>query len=1199
MSNFLISFLLIFYQINCINKYKAIYESLDDKLNQEIEIGVSYTYSIEYKKETNFTFNVEDNDIYQINIHSINCNFKLDFNGDIMNQINLNSYSLKMNETNKNITIKPLINKRDGIEKENYDQKKCYLSINSLNLNNPEVKIENEDNSIFFFKNYDRLNISYAIEEFPDDGFAAIFFRFDENSDFSVEITYNNITEHINLISKNIYNSTYVFLNSDILKNNNIDNQNINLNIIINKNGNKTINMFFKIIEKEMITMLEKNALNYGFMTTKLKYQYFYLEVFNEEEGELMLHNKQFYAELYTKIVTKDEINYTDIYNSSIYPKKKVNDIDSTFINYNPHYLKLIYTYKDTINCSNGCYILITYNQKQTIPDFPNIGYEFTLLSRSWNFSDYNPQIIDIPFNEYLLGFFEINSINTYHYYSIVIPEEAERIIIQLEGNYIDCFYGEGRKKINSKSIRKNAKNLNIMNNQNVITLKIEDLNFKDKRITFALRSKDYFDNIFSFYYFRLLYVPKDQIIFFPLDSQLGNLCLPEKNIETNYFYCHLIFSNKYNELDTEFSLSTFNQNEYSKIYIKKIFKNGEVQDDFNEMFYIYDKNDITDIDYFIFTFEFQNSEIKNILSYLFEKISNYYLQIYSSQLFYHTGFIYKSYLFSIKSNYTLINNFISGGISSGLIDFDFLNLFFPVYRNQKGTLFIIDIDSKRDGLDFISDVNWLYILKLEYNMRNKGIIEIKSGETKDQVMESGYFPLYYYMKIKNKNYINVNVNIRLNYWGDFFMKNDLIIKGYIVDEDTIIRKSNGEYIPLDNPIYGIYSDKTRSGLLEVIQDKKYDKDNYLLIEIKNKETSYINSHLFLELITKEYNEDFYFMPANQYIIDTFKDINDTIRDNNNYHICTNIKGNMVPYLAIGPEYNDLEIIFINITNNNTFKCSDFNCTIEDASGLKKYNLKNYSDDNIYFKVINPKKRKANYMIIFYYNQDDADIFYYLNDTIYKEYIEMNKDNITLSVTFEPLELFQHHEKYILTQNIDFYFYISGFLYKKKENSEELLNTTSLLYEKTPLYENQTSSIINMTYAENFTLVFKDIPRKDNFIYDLQIKIILNLDYSPLERELLTYVTEVDLTDIKIEEFVKEEEKTNIWIILGPILGFITLLVIFFIIKYIRLSKANINLKEDLKSIAYSSDIQKNVVNLAHKDRSLSETDSDYESTFY
>ena len=90
---------------------------------------------------------------------------------------------------------------------------------------------------------------------------------------------------------------------------------------------------------------------------------------------------------------------------------------------------------------------------------------------------------------------------------------------------------------------------------------------------------------------------------------------------------------------------------------------------------------------------------------------------------------------------------------------------------------------------------------------------------------------------------------------------------------------------------------------------------------------------------------------------------------------------------------------------------------------------------------------------------------------------------------------------------------------------------------------------------------------------------------------MLTFTLEVNLTDIKLKE-----DKSNLWIILGPILGFIFLLIIaFFIIKYIRLKHANINLKEDLKSMAYSNDIQKNIIN---KEREASEKDSDYDSTF-
>ena len=529
-----------FNQINCLNDFNG--EEFRQLPSKELEIGISQIYPIEYKKETNFIFKIEDDNIYQINIHSINCNFEIDFKGEIINQMNLDTYSLKMNKTNNNIIIKPLIDIVEGKEKENYDQEKCHLTINSMNMNQPEVKIENKEDSFFYFEkgNSYLLNISYEIKEISTDTFAALFFQFNEKCNFSIDIYNNNEGNPVNIKSNYIYNSTYIYLKSDILKNISNGFTKTNLTISIKKiDGNKAINMFFKVVEKETISMIKKGALNYGFITTEINYQFFYLEVFNEEEGELMLHNKRFYGELIAKIVTKDEINYNDIYNSSIYPKY---NNDSKLLNYNPHSLKLIYRYKETSICTKGCYILIAYEQKKSEIKNIKIGYEFTILSRSWNYSDFSSQIVDIPFGEYLLGAFDKESI-THHYYSLSIPENAEKLIIQLEGNFIDFFLGEGRRKINTMYIKENDKKFQIIDNQNLIRINITELCYKENKISFAFRSKDYFADIFSFYYFRIFYAHNNEIIYFPMDSQLGNICAPENyNSNTNSFYCNFIF---------------------------------------------------------------------------------------------------------------------------------------------------------------------------------------------------------------------------------------------------------------------------------------------------------------------------------------------------------------------------------------------------------------------------------------------------------------------------------------------------------------------------------------------------------------------------------------------------------------------------------------------------------------------------------
>ena len=1204
MSKNLIFIFLILFIVNCSIELNEISNQLDDVSGNKVETGISKNYSIEYKKETTFNFEIEDEDIYQVNIHSINCNFEIDSKGQILNQINLDTYSLQMNKENKTITIKPLIDIIDGKEKENYGYKRCHLSINSINKNQPEVKIENGQDSIFYFESEDSnsLNILYEIKEITMDSFAALFFQFNEKSDFSINVTTNNDTDKINLLHKNIYNSTYIYLNSDILEKALTNNSNISLNIIINKNDNKNISIYFKIVEKEMISMLQKDALNYGFITTETTYQYFYLEVFKEEEGEIMLHNKRFYGELTAKIINKDEIDTKDLFNSSIYPIDTLNDTNLTNItnitnlNYNPHNLKLSYNYKNTSNCDKGCYILITYKQVKSEGDYPIIGYEFTLLSRSWTISDFTSKVVDIPFNEYALGAFEKDSI-THHFYSVPIPDDADKIIIQIEGNYIDCFVGEGRKAINTMKIRDNDRNLQIINNQNVITLNVKDLNFKDKAISFAFRSKDYFADIFSFYYFRVLYAQKDKILYFPLDSQLGNICIPEKDNNTNLCHCHLMFTNNFNELSTKFSVTSSNQGEYFKIYLTKVYKNGTYYNDSTDYIYIHDiDNKENEIEYYFFTFEFQNEEIKGIISSFSERVEYYYPQIYSTQMFYLIGSIKKCF-YKVVNNYTLVYQYIYGSSDiTGAVEVSFLNYNeFYTGRNFRGKPFVLDIDSNTKNINYriTSGKELVFSFKLEYNMRNKGIIELKSGEARSQLMERGSFPLYYYLKIKYENFIKLDVNLRLNSYDDSILKNNFDIKGYLLDEETIKRVINGEYIQLRNPINGTYSNRFKIGFLEIYQNKEYkNNENYLLIQISNNEVSRINSYLLIEFITKEHYQDVYYMPINQYIIETFDHINGTVRNKNKYQI--NVKQRDIGqiYLEMSPEYNDIDILFTNGENENGYKCTSrkIDCKYKQVTGFKKYIIYSSKEDSIYFYVNNPKNRTANYMIRYYFGNKERANTYEFDTNYEQQYIDQDNDEyVTLSLTFNSIKIFQ--EDLEVDTSVKIYFLITGLLYNKNDNSEELINTTALLHEKKPLYTNQTIHVYDKIKREKITLIFKDIERINNFVYDLQIQANVFIENNIFNQEFLVFTAEVNLTDIK-----KEEPKSILWYVLGPILGFILLLLIaFFAIKYFRLKKANLNLKEDLKSMAYSNDIQKNVIN---KERENAQRDFDYDSTF-
>ena len=785
----------------------------DEKIFQKP--GISQTKSIKYLKKTKFTFseNKIEDDLLQVNIYPINCNIRVYIESRELNEIAPNIFSTQINTTKESISIDPIVDILDGKWKENYEKKNCYLSINSyyikdsqteLEIDNKEENIINLDNSI-----YHSFKISYEIKNISDDSFLSLNFRFEENS-FKYNISYLIDNEQVYSKIKSIDNSTNIYLNSEFLVNNEksikaID-KNRTINIIIS--NYKTGIIHFKIIEKNSICLLERNALNFGFLTTKTKNQYYYTEIFNEEEGELILHNKRFYGELYGKIIIKDETN-KDYLNISKYPFSS----NDSKLEYSPHYLKLKYNYTDISHCFNGCYLLITYQQyNKSIDDFPSIGYEFTILSRTWDNINYLSEIIDMPFNEFIISCFEQKGTQN-HYYAIYVPNEAEEIIIEIESNYLDFFFDEGRVEINTINPKKSTKKIIMENNKAVFSINTTEFNLKGKHLSFALKPKIIYNDILSFYYFRVLHFKKNETKYYPIDSYLGNLCKPEFNNDTNYYYCNFILRNDYNESNTKFAISSTNQYEHFKIYISKIYPNEIVLNDEYEFRYI--NNIYESIDYYIFQFEFTNDEIKSIISTYEDKVESTYPQIYSAQMFYISGINQTSYFKILNHKYYLTYQYIYGNLGS----VSFLNIKSPYHANRNFIGIPVTISIDNGYYEIKSEINsqitndYIYYSKLIYNNKSNGIDEIKLGEPKNQIINTEYFPIYFYLNLSRDKDINIIVNIRLQNQNSE-SEDNIEIKGYLLNDELIRRKQNGEYIEFPEAIHGYYS----SGFNIVIQ---------------------------------------------------------------------------------------------------------------------------------------------------------------------------------------------------------------------------------------------------------------------------------------------------------------------------------------------------------------------------------------------
>ena len=1140
---------------------------------------------IDFKNEYDIKFDSDDN-IYNndliVNIHSINCfiNIKNEKNFYINKRRNHDTFSLRINSdyiNNATIKITPITYLINEGEKEYYKSKTCPIIITNYENKQSEIPILNliNNSNIYFDEEFKEIKFIYKIENLDKDTPIALSLTFNQKTKFEIIIK----VEGKEIINKIITYSTNIMFETEFKANQNLE------IYIIHKDNDAEIFMNVKMIKNTSISILEQNNLNFGFITSNIEYQYYYMEVFKYQEGEIMLHSKRTRGILYAKLMPKD-IN-PDLNNN--YPK---NELDST-LKFNQHNLKLYFNYNDTLTCDNGCYLLITYYKEKynSIEKNNLIGYEYTILARVWDYMEYSPQIINIPFNEYVFGSFEQGSILD-HYYTIFIPNDTDKIIIQFEGNYLDGFIGEGNIKLNIIKPLKEIKNLNIINKINVfyITEDYLGFDFKNKSISLAFRSKNNFDDIFPFYNFRILYLKENEVLYYPADSDFSNLCLPEKENKT--YFCNIILRNDYNDINENFAISSeslierfsINKTVYNKnnttidsgeYKFKYLYMNGKNNsyDKYNDS---YNNNEVG---YFLFRFEFYDEGIKGIISSFLYKLDENFPQIYSSRLFIIDNSTVE-YKFSLTNNYTLDYKWVAGW--NGNVILNTKNL--PTNRNFRGKPISFQVNSDTSFNVSITDAEFIFYLKLKYDTNNKGMDEIISGQTRSEIVNKVKFPLYYYLKLKKREHVNVDINIRLNSYNISYLKNNFLIMAYLLDEYSIIRKIRGEYINLkdERNETGIYCECYGIGFLQIKNDNINEKE-YVLITISSKSSTqiYLNSDLLIEIISHEHLDDSekYFLPINQFLVETFKVNENYTKYINRYSADVDDRYNSRKkrysdvLIEFSPNYEDLELNFGSDYN--------FNYTFFQAAGFKKYRLTNINSSEIYFNVTNPKNRtNATYLLRYYYSdKDNEDEYHFYKD--FKSFFKNTTDDISISLMFKNINITRNSIPF-LNKNYTIAFYIYGYLYRQNNDEEELVNTSTIIYSRNSIYNaTATSLYLNDTY---FTLNFENISRNNNGIYELQLKINTIIDYINFNifgEEFLCFTVDLDLTDIR----KKEKENNNgdnsdntslIVLIIGlSVVGLIIISIVLVII-YRKYKKSNKRLEQQAFSIDYTAEIEKN-----------------------
>ena len=291
--------------------------------NKIINLNEVQSELIFKKKLYIFKFNNESED-YLIHFYPLDCTIKIAIENNTTNidiitikNYDYDSFSIKMpaKQLGKvSIKLKTLITSNDEYKKN----RTYHLIINSFKNNeysNLYIK-ENEPTFLYFNNNLKNIKLLYNFnKELNHPIFVSFFIK--ERVKFRVEIENTEINKTISYIDGIVISKEELSYLSKIT-------------IIINiYEREKDAVLIAKIEENYSIPKyLQKNILNLEFIATKIPYQYFYMEIFKGEEGEIYLNNKKINGILISKIIQKKSLSEEQIKNNN---EKYFPDINKQF----------------------------------------------------------------------------------------------------------------------------------------------------------------------------------------------------------------------------------------------------------------------------------------------------------------------------------------------------------------------------------------------------------------------------------------------------------------------------------------------------------------------------------------------------------------------------------------------------------------------------------------------------------------------------------------------------------------------------------------------------------------------------------------------------------------------------------------------------------------------------------------------------
>ena len=404
-----------------------------NEASQILSVGNVYEELLYDSKNYIFNFNKANTQNNNLHFHFYpldDCHIKISSNDTSVKKEKRRNYNNKLfyaqinlgNKTNS-ISFK-ITHANNYLDKDSNST--CRLIINSFSKSNIDSNsnipilnfIEKKPTFLHFDKNLKKINLSYNVQKVKNKSIVFSFFIKDKVK-FNVKLEETGLSKTISYIDKFI-------IKKDLITNNK------NINILLNlKEEDKESDVIVKVIgDNSKLYYLQRNFLNLEFILSEEEIHYYYMEVYNNEEGEIMLHDKRKNGKLASKIFNEDRFpNENDF--------KKISNEFEDFDEFDIYSQKLSFNTTECKNISNKCYLLITYFGPFNLLNI--IGTEYTLLTRIWDKFEFIPQIVNIPLNEYVFGHLDEKSVS-HHYYTVLIPEQSDYIGIEIHGNEINTY---------------------------------------------------------------------------------------------------------------------------------------------------------------------------------------------------------------------------------------------------------------------------------------------------------------------------------------------------------------------------------------------------------------------------------------------------------------------------------------------------------------------------------------------------------------------------------------------------------------------------------------------------------------------------------------------------------------------------------------------------------------------------------------